>query len=133
MKLQWRLYGLCDSEDYWHATFAKHLSGDLAMKPVASDMSFVFRGASGQVTGHLPSYVDDTLACGNDLFAKLTERTREKFEIKSREHNILRFSGVYVDKLRDSFEIYQRAYIDRLNKLPRDADFNQLRNSRAQL
>ncbi len=45
----------------------------------------------------------------------------------------MRFSGVYVDKLRDGFEIHQRAYIDRLEKLPRDADFTQLPKSRAQL
>ena len=44
-----------------------------------------------------------------------------------------RFSGVYVDKIRDSFEIHERAYIDRLNKPPRDAGLNQLRNSRAHL
>ncbi len=125
--------GLADSGDYRHATFAKNLSDDLAMKPVASDMSLFFRRARGKVTGLLPAYVYDTLACGNDSFAKLTKRTRETFEVKSREHNNRRFSGVYFDKLRECFEIHQRAYVDRLKNLPRDADFTQLRKSRAEL
>ena len=85
-KLLQPLYGLADRGDYWHATFAKHLSDDLAIKPVASDVSLFFRRARGQVTGLLASYVDHTLACGNDSFAKLTKRTRETFEVKSREH-----------------------------------------------
>ena len=131
--MQRPLYGLADIGDYWHATFAKHLSNNLAMKPVASDMSLFFRRARGRVTGLIASYVDATLACGNDLFAKLTKRTRETFEVKSREHNNMRFSGVYIDKLDDGFEIHQRAYMDRLKKLSRYADFTQLHKSRAQL
>ncbi len=45
----------------------------------------------------------------------------------------MRFSGVYVNKLSYGFEIHQRAYIDRLKSLPRNADFVQLRRARAQL
>ncbi len=40
---------------------------------------------------------------------------------------------MYVNKLSDGFEIHQRAYIDRLKRLPPDADFAQLRRARAQL
>ncbi len=84
------------------------------MKPVASDMSLFFRRARGQVTGLLASYVDDTLACGDRSFSDLTKKTRVKFEVKSREYHNMRFSGVYVDKTNEGFEIHQRAYIDRL-------------------
>ncbi len=59
LKLLRPLYGLADSGDYWHATFAKHLSDDLAMKPVASDISRFFRRTREQVTGLLASYVDE--------------------------------------------------------------------------
>ncbi len=71
----------------------------------ASDMSLFFRRTRGQVTGLLASSVDNKLACVSDSFAKPTKRTREPFEVKSQEHNNMRFSGVYVEKLRDSFEI----------------------------
>ncbi len=127
------IYGLVDSGDYSHATFAKHLTHDLGMQFVSSDMYLFFRRARGQVTGILASYVDVTLACGDRSFIEPTEKTREVFEVKSREHNEMRFPGVYVNKLSDGFEIHQRAYIDRLKKLPRDAEFVQLRRARAQL
>ncbi len=132
-KLLRPLYRLSDSGDNWHATFAKHLTHDLGMKAVSSDMSLFFRHARGQLTGLLASYVNDTLACGDRSFVDVTAKTREAFEVKSREHNKMRFSGVYVNKLNDGFEIQQRAYIDRLKRLPRDADFVQLRRARDDL
>ena len=48
--------------DYWHATFAKHLTHDTGMEAVSSDTSPFFRRAKGQVTGLLAPYIDDTLA-----------------------------------------------------------------------
>ena len=65
LKLLRPLYGLGDSRDYWHATFAKHLSQDLGMKAVSCDVSLFFRCARWQVTGLISSYVADTLAYGD--------------------------------------------------------------------
>ena len=93
LKFRRPFYGLADSGDYWHSTFAKHLSDGLAMKPVASDISLFFGHARGQATGLLSSYAGDRLACDNDSFAKPTRRTCESFEVKSREHNNRLFSG----------------------------------------
>ncbi len=103
------------------------------MKPVASEISLFFRRARRQVTGILASHVDDTLVCGDNSFSEITKKTREKFEVKSREYDKMRFSGVYIDKIHDGYEIHQWAYIDRLKKLLRDAAFTRLRRSRAQL
>ncbi len=133
LKLLRHLYGLSDSGDYWHATFAMHLTRHLGMKAVSSNMCLFFRSARGKVTELLASYVDDAVACGDRSFADLTEKTREAFEVKSREHDKMRFADVYVNKLNHGFEIHQRAYIDRLKRLPRDSDFIQLRRARAQL
>ncbi len=73
LKLLRPLYGLADSGEYWHATFAKHLTHDLGMKAVSRNMLF-FRGAREQVTGQLASYVGDVLACGDRSFVELTEK-----------------------------------------------------------
>ena len=45
----------------------------------------------------------------------------------------MRFSGVYVDKCDNGFEINQRAYIERLEPISLDADYVQLRLARAKL
>ncbi len=55
------------------------------MKAVSSNMSLFFRRARGQVTGLLAYYEDDTLACGDRSLIDLTIKTREAFEVKSRE------------------------------------------------
>ena len=47
LKLLRPLYGLADSGDYWHATFAAHLKKNLRIQTVASDMSLLFRRARG--------------------------------------------------------------------------------------
>ncbi len=96
-------------ENIPEGSFAKHLTHDLGMNAVSSDMSLFFRRARGQVTGLIAVYVDDTLACGDRSFVELTEKSRKAFEVKSREHDKMRFSGVYVGKLSDEFEIHHRA------------------------
>ena len=40
LKLLCPFYGLSDSGDYWHATFADHLKEDLKMKSTLNDISF---------------------------------------------------------------------------------------------
>ncbi len=47
LKVLRQLYGLADSGNYWHATFAEHLRKTLDMKTVASDMSSFFKRARG--------------------------------------------------------------------------------------
>ncbi len=133
LKLLRPFYGSADSGGYWHATFAKHLTDVLNMKPAASDMSLFCRRVRGQVCGLLASYVDDSLACGDGIFKRLTEKTREKFEMKAREYEKMRFSGVHIDKHEDGFEIYQRAYIERVEELHQDSDFVHFRRARAKL
>ena len=127
------LYGLADSGDYWHATFAEHLTKKLGMKAIASAISLVFRWARGQLTGLKSFYAADTFACGDFLFSQLTEETRKRFGVKSREYDNMRFSAVYIDRSDNGFNIHQGLYIDRLKPLRSDANFVLLLQYRAQL
>ncbi len=96
-------------------------------------MSLFFRRARGQLTGLLASCVDDTLAYVDSSFSQLTEETRKGFEVKSREYDNMHFSGAYIDRSGNSFNIYQCPYIDRQKPLPSDANFGLLRQYHAQL
>ncbi len=88
-------------------------------------MSLFFRRARGKISVLLPYYVDDTLACGDNTFAELTNSREILNESKAKQgHEI---SGVYVDKCDNGFEIHQRAYIERLEPIPLDAGYMQLR------
>ncbi len=75
LKLLCPLCGLADSGDYWNATFAKHLTDNLSIKTVSSEMSLFSRHARGQISGLLASYVDDTLECGDRTFSDSTKKT----------------------------------------------------------
>ena len=105
MKLLRPLYGLAQSGEYWHAEFSKHLTHELGIKVVASEMSLFFRRTRGKISSILPYYVDDTLACGDNTFAELTNSREIRNESKAKQgHEI---SGVYVDKCDNGFEIHQ--------------------------
>ncbi len=103
------------------------------MQTFASDMAFLFRRVRSQLTGILASYVGDTLACDDSSFSQLTEKTRKRFEVKSREYDNMRFSGVYIDRSDNGFNIHRRPYIYQIKSLPSDANFVLLRQYRAQL
>ena len=68
-KLLRPLYGLADSCDYKHATFAVHLKKNLGILTVSGDMSLFFRQERRLLTGLLASYSNDTLACGDFILA----------------------------------------------------------------
>ncbi len=103
------------------------------MKAVASDMALFFRPAREKISGVLTSYVDDTLACGGNTFLKLTRKPLEKFGMKARQSKDLRFSGVYIEKCDNRFEIILCACIERLKLTLLDPDYVQLRRARAKL
>lgn len=65
LKLLKPLYGLPDSCDYWHTTFAAHIENDLGM---VADQSTFFKHVSGKLTGLAGTYVDDRLIAGDEHF-----------------------------------------------------------------
>ena len=70
---------------------------------------------------------------GNHAIYRLLENSLGKRELQSHDPGSLIFRSTIFKKTSNQFEFYQRACIDRLKKLPCDADFLQLRRSRAQL
>ncbi len=95
--IQWRLLA-CD--------FRRALEEKLGMQTVAIDICLFFRRARGRLTRLIASYFDDTLACGDSSFSQLTEDTRKKFEVKSREFDNMWFSRVYIDRSDNRFNIH---------------------------
>ena len=96
-------------------------------------MYLFFRRAESKVIGLTATYVDDTLACGDREFYKLTERTQDRFETKPREKEQIHFAGVYINKDAQGYRIHQSRYIDRLTNLPNVSDFSNFRKARATL
>ena len=133
LKLLKPIYGLADSGDIWNTTFSKHLQEDLGMQRAQTDMSMFFKRDRKELTGIEATYVDDSLAVGDESFNILTNETGKRFEAKEKEFNSLRFSGVYIETSEKGFRIHQKSYIERLTELKKDANFTLLRRSRAQL
>ncbi len=89
--------------DYWHMNFAEPLTNISGKKTFACDMSLSFRRDRGQITWLLASYFEDTFACDYSSFSQVTEATRKRFEVKPREYDTMRFSGVYLEKSDNGF------------------------------
>lgn len=70
----------------------------LGMETVANDTSLSFIRVRVQLTGHKSSYAGDTLDCGDSFLSKLAQNAQKRFEVKSREHNNIRFSDAHIDR-----------------------------------
>lgn len=101
LKLLRPLYELSDSGDYWSAKFGDHLQNDLQMQRVASDMSLFFKMIHEKVAGITATHIDNTLSTGSDQFTKETTSTSKNFEAKGKEFDNTKFSGVYIETLRN--------------------------------
>lgn len=58
------LYGLPDTGDYWHATFASHMKNELGMLQSFGDFALFFKHVNGELMGLASTYVDDNLLTG---------------------------------------------------------------------
>ncbi len=127
------LYGLPDSGDYWHSTFAKHLRDDLLMSCTAGDLSLFFKVVHGKLAGITGAYVDDTLGAGDEDFQKESEKTQEKFESKPREFDNFVFAGIEIEKTEDGFLMHQERYAQKIDLLSKDCTFSDFRSKRQEL
>lgn len=82
---------MCDSGDYWAATFEAHVRNYLNMMPTAGDPSLYVKTRNGSTIGLLGNYVDDCLLAGNNDFIKSIYETRRKFESKTTKWNAFEF------------------------------------------
>lgn len=62
------LDGLPDTGEYWHNTFAKHMTKNLGMARCFGDITLFYKHVSGELMGIAGTYVDDTLLTGTAEF-----------------------------------------------------------------
>lgn len=129
------MYGICDTGDYWDATFSAQVERDLGMVSLTSDPKpLVKRLTFGAVPGLLGSYVDDCLLADDHAFQELTKETLKRFWSKERTLDDAEFVGVRIATLgetRPRFTIEQRPYVDGLKRLLTDALFKAFLSSGA--
>lgn len=75
LKLLRPLYVLTDAGDYWHATFARHMTENLGMKQAFGDLALFYKHVRGMLMGVAGRHVDDTLLIGDDAFKRLNKQT----------------------------------------------------------
>jgi Reverse transcriptase (RNA-dependent DNA polymerase) len=126
------LYGLCDSGDYWGATFDAHHRDDLGMASLPGDHALYFK-RFGDDIGLSAAYVDDTLRAGPSQFETESEATSAKFASSPRSYNSLRFAGLSITATDAGCEINQGQYLDKFLPLPLDASYAAFRSARAML
>ena len=107
LKLLKPLYGLSDSGDYWHVTFANHLQHDLGMISTAGDLSLFFKMVNGKLPGVTGAYVDDTIRTGTDEFTKESGKTGRRFESKPRKFDNFTFAGIQVERFEGGFLMHK--------------------------
>lgn len=123
------LYGLPDSGDYWHTTFAQHIEKDLGMTRMVGDLSTFFKYIRGRLAGIAGTYVDDCLMTGNDEFRKLTDKTLQRFDSRDRVVDNFTFAGIELETSDDGFLLHQGKQADKLRILPLEATFSQFKSA----
>ncbi len=98
------LYGLAESGDYWGRSFRHHLIKELGMNTGISDAALFYKKLGEKLIGLCANYVDDTLHAGTEEYAKLCNKTEEKFKCKEREWDNVQFAGVQVETKKNGLE-----------------------------
>ena len=127
------LYGLADSGDYWHVTFANHIKNDLEMIPSTGDLSLFFQTIRGKLAGLTGAYVDDSIGTGDARFEEKSRLMERKFESKAREYENFKFAGIQIERTEDGYMMHQEKYAVSLTPLSLDCTFKQFRSRRHEL
>lgn len=117
-----------------HDSIVKHHREELSIKTLLIAPAFYYRLTHGVLTGLSSAYIYDLRWYGNPKFQRISEPTRQKFEMKSDELLPTEFTGFIVGTLYDgSFYIDQSHYLRKLECLPLDASFSQFISMRMRL
>jgi hypothetical protein len=134
LKLIKPLYGLSDSGDHWARTLNEHHKRDLGMTQSGIDGSLFFKQLGSNLIGLSATYVDDTLRAGTPRFVKDAELTGQIFDSKLPTKHQIKFAGLDItSNTSESNAISQQKYIERINALPDNAEFDEYRSLRARL
>ena len=136
LKLLKPLYGICDSGDYWAATFTHYVTEVLKMTPLDGDPSMYQHKIDGETEGLLGAYVDDNLFVGSDNFEDTIHRIAKKFESKPIERDHVEFVGINIRTVTEkdgsrTFLANQQHYLAKLKTVPLDSKFEFFRSVRS--
>lgn len=80
------------------------------------------------MTGITATHVDDTRTVEYASFEKRTNETSNRLESKTEEFDSIRFSGIYIESLKNRSQVHQNSYVDRLQELTSDSYCKSLRH-----
>lgn len=132
-KLLKPLYGLADSGDYWHVTFADHLRQQLGMTPATGDHSLFFKTFKRKLIGLIGAYVDDTIGAGNRQFMEESKISGQNFQSKPRTHNNFQFAGIHFENIEEKYLLHQKSYARRIRLLSNGCRFSEFRSKKQEL
>ena len=127
------LYGLPDSRDYWHVTFARYRANELGVTHTTGDLSLFFKVVHGKLACITGAYVDDTIGSGTNSFEKESRLTEQRFRSKAREYDSTTFVGIEVDRTDYGFLMHQKHFARKIKELPLGSTFTGYRSKRQEL
>lgn len=123
------LYGICNACDYWEIVTENHFVNDLKISSVVGNGALYVNRKNGKVTGTSPSYVDDSLNSGGDIFQIITVILLQVLKSKLRLFECFDFSSVQIETTAASkFKLSQKYYIKNLDFALQNTSFEELRH-----
>lgn len=96
--------------------------------------SFFFKRIKDRLIGFSGTYVDDIIKAGKEAFRKESNQiTVGTFNEKLPESLSMTFTGLRISGSNSGYAISQKQYIENLEFLPRDTNFEQFRSMRTKL
>lgn len=97
------------------------------------DTAMFYKLSNRNLAGMCASYVDDVFHIGNIDYAKLIGTKEAKFTCKERLWDKIQFFEVQINSHTPHFEIHQKKYSTKLEKLNQPLTFAEFRSLRAKL
>ena len=113
-KLSKCVYGLSDASRSWYLTLREELlkSGAVVLKYDQAIFTWYF---GDKLLGIIVTHVDDFCFAGSEIFqAKVIERLRHLFKIKSEEVSEFQYIGLSIKESKDNIKIGQNEYVKKL-------------------
>lgn len=123
------LYGLSDAGDYWHDTFAKHMTKDLGMARCFAELALFYKHVTGELMGIDGTDMNDTLLTGNVEFKEIKHKTGERFSSRSADKSRISFSGIELSSSLSTVLLQQPKQAERMRFIPPSATDSEFRSA----
>eukprot|EP00171_Calliarthron_tuberculosum_P009366 IDg9366t1 len=90
-------YGICDSGNYWGATFAEQIRKYIKMSLLTGHLAVFLKDNSGKTTGILGCFVEDLLFPVKSKFKEQIWKTKDAFDSKEVVLDNFEFVGVTIN------------------------------------